>query len=241
VAVAIPAGADASAMRVMIGERDVTAAFAVRADGRYLGRIVGLALGENVVTARLADGRARASPSPISERRAGVQRPADPAWSCNPGASDALCTRAPSYQYFYVPAGIDRRRRQGSSRTRSTGCLLSELRPGESSAAALIAQTTTDQGHTVPFIVRQETGSVDRGQYQIAVLYDHPRPGTWAIHKPAEPETVSHRRCRMRHLIPEGAAPGVLYAKVLGRGFATMSTSLEATGTIATWLCRPSR
>src|SRR6267378_2818943 len=57
VAVAIPAGADASAMRVMIGERDVTAAFAVRADGRYLGRIVGLALGENVVTARLPDGR----------------------------------------------------------------------------------------------------------------------------------------------------------------------------------------
>ena len=64
VAVAIPAGANASAMRVTVGKRDVTAAFAVRADGRYLGRIEGLALGANVVTAKLPDGRARASPLP---------------------------------------------------------------------------------------------------------------------------------------------------------------------------------
>src|SRR5258705_12600754 len=57
VAVAIPAAANASAMRVTVGRRDVTAAFAVRADGRYFGRIEGLALGANVVTARLPGGR----------------------------------------------------------------------------------------------------------------------------------------------------------------------------------------
>jgi hypothetical protein len=41
VEVTIPAGGDPAAMRVAVGERDVTSAFAVRADGRYLGRIEG--------------------------------------------------------------------------------------------------------------------------------------------------------------------------------------------------------
>src|SRR5258706_3812290 len=108
VRIAIPTGADASAMRVTLGDQDVTIAFAVRADGRYYGRIEGLALGYNVVTAQLPDGRGarititnHSSGGPVFS---GAQ--AQP-WSCNPGASDALCTRAPSYQFLYVPAGID--------------------------------------------------------------------------------------------------------------------------------------
>jgi len=94
----------------------VTAAFAVRADGRYLGRIEGLALGANVVTAQLPDGRgARIT---ITNHPSGgpvLSGPQVQPWSCNPGASDALCTRAPSYQYFYVPAALTRRRRRRSS------------------------------------------------------------------------------------------------------------------------------
>ncbi len=58
VEVTIPAGANPSAMRVAVGKRDVTSAFAVRADGRCLGLIEGLALGENVVTAQLPGGGA---------------------------------------------------------------------------------------------------------------------------------------------------------------------------------------
>jgi len=41
VEVTIPAGAVPAAMRVAVGQRDVTSAFAVRADGRYLGLIEG--------------------------------------------------------------------------------------------------------------------------------------------------------------------------------------------------------
>src|SRR2546430_12645634 len=78
VAVAIPAGANASAMRVTVGKRDVTAAFAVRADGRYLGRIEGLALGANVVTAKLPDGRgARITVTNYPSGGAAVLRPPD--------------------------------------------------------------------------------------------------------------------------------------------------------------------
>ena len=33
-----------------------------------------------------------------------------------------------------------------------------------------VAMTTTDQGRTVPYIFRQETGTQNRGIYRIAVL-----------------------------------------------------------------------
>src|ERR1700704_1102349 len=88
VAVAIPAGAKASAMRVTVGGRDVTAAFAVRADGRYVG--------PNVVTARLPDGRgARITITNYPSGGPVFSGPQVQPWSCNPGATDAHCTRAP--------------------------------------------------------------------------------------------------------------------------------------------------
>jgi hypothetical protein len=39
-----------------------------------------------------------------------------------------------------------------------------------------VAMTTTDQGKTVPFIVRVEKGTLDRGIHQIAVLFDPSQP-----------------------------------------------------------------
>src|SRR6267143_2083778 len=233
VAVAIPAGANASAMRVKVGQRDVTAAFAVRADGRYLGRIEGLALGGNVITAKLPGGRgARITVTNYPSGGPVFSGPQVQPWSCNPGATDALCTRAPSYQYFYVPTGIDPQATPGLiGAPAAADAYFLNYDPANPPPAALIAQTTTDQGHTVPFIVRQETGSVDRGQYQIAVLYDPSKP--WDLGTPQAGWNrklflVGGAGCGISY--QEGAAPGVLYGKVLGRGFATMSTSLEATG-----------
>jgi hypothetical protein len=233
VGIAIPAGTDASTIRVALGDHDVTAAFAVRADGRYFGRIEGLALGENVVTARLPDGRgARIT---ITNHPSGgpvFSGPQVQPWSCNAGASDASCTRAPSYQYFYVPAGIDAQTTPGViGGPPGPDAYFQSYDPANPPPAAAIAQTTTDQGYTIPFIVRQETGSVDRGQYQIAVLYDPARP--WDIGNPQigwnrKLFLVGGAGCGISY--QEGAAPGLLYGKVLGRGFATMSTDLESTG-----------
>ena len=47
-----------------------------------------------------------------------------------------------------------------------------------------MATTTTDQGKTVPFIVRQETGTIDRDEYRIAVLFDPSKP--WAPTAPQD-------------------------------------------------------
>ena len=91
VEIAIPAGADASSMRVTLGNHDVTAVFAVRADGRYFGRIEGLALGANIVTAQLPDGRgARITITNHPSSGPVFSGPQVQPWSCNPGASDAV-------------------------------------------------------------------------------------------------------------------------------------------------------
>jgi hypothetical protein len=39
-----------------------------------------------------------------------------------------------------------------------------------------VATTTTDAGTTVPYVVRVETGVLDRGIYQTAVLFDPAKP-----------------------------------------------------------------
>src|SRR5438093_12074615 len=43
-------------------------------------------------------------------------------------------------------------------------------------SAALVASTTTTHGLTVPYIVRVERGTINRGIYDIAVLFDPTRP-----------------------------------------------------------------
>src|SRR3989449_505094 len=49
-------------------------------------------------------------------------------------------------------------------------------------SAALVASTTTTHGLTVPYIVRVERGTINRGIYDIAVLFDPARP--WSALSP---------------------------------------------------------
>src|SRR3954471_3899340 len=56
VAVDLPAGTDASKVRVTLGSRDVTSSFALRPNGRYEGLVERLQVGDNVLTARLPGG-----------------------------------------------------------------------------------------------------------------------------------------------------------------------------------------
>src|SRR2546430_11493634 len=54
--VVLPAGVDPARVRVDVDGRDVTAAFGVRPNGRYMGLVTGLAERANVLTARAPDG-----------------------------------------------------------------------------------------------------------------------------------------------------------------------------------------
>jgi hypothetical protein len=144
---------------------------------------------------------------------------------------DAGCTRTPSYQYFYVPAGIDPRTTPGViGGPPGPDAYFQPYDPANPPPAAVIAQTTTDQGYTVPFIVRLETGSVDRASTRSRSCTTRPSPGISGIRKAG---------WNRKLFLIGGAGCGIsirrerawlLYGKVLGRGFAAMSTDLESTG-----------
>ena len=95
-------------------------------------------------------------------------------------------------------------------------------------APSNVGTTTTDQGKTVPYIVRRETGSQDRGQYQIAVLFDPTK--SWAPWAPqagwnGKTYVTGGSGCGTHH--GETTAPDVMVDEALKRGFMVWSTALD--------------
>jgi hypothetical protein len=135
-------------------------------------------------------------------------------WHCPQGATNTKCDQPPSYSYLYMP---------------TNGSSLQPYNPGNPPSD--VATTTTDQGVKVPFIVRVEQGYIDRDQYEIAALF---QPGkSWTATRP-------QKQFNGKLLITHGFGCGVEYqtgeapsvtdgtaAAALGRGFATMSNSLD--------------
>lgn len=221
VAIELPRRVDARRVRVTVGRRNVTRAFAIRADGRYEGLVRHLALGANVVEATLPGGwttRITLVDHPVGGPL--LSGPQLQPWTCQPGAIDKQCNQAPRFTYRYMSTDPSKR----------------GLQPYDPShPPSDVAQTTTDQGVTVPFIVRVETGYMDRDQYQVAALYQPGRP--W---RPLAPQPQFDHKLLILH----GASCGVDYKTgnapattgdsagdyALGRGYITMSTALDNTG-----------
>jgi hypothetical protein len=225
VQVILPAGTDPARLRMDADGRSVTNDFAVRSDGRLLGVVTDLALGDNVLTARIPGGGARIT---LTNHPLGgpiFSGPQLQPWTCQTGAVDAQCNQAPSYSYAY----------------RSTDPTKQGFQPYDpANPPSDVAQTTTDNGQTLPFVVRVETGYLDRDQYKVAALW---QPGkTWTTFDP-QPQ-FNHKM-----VILHGASCGVDYSTggapdvtgsssptgtvgttALGRGFVTMSTALDNSG-----------
>src|SRR3954467_12243349 len=215
VQVTIPAGVDPASLHVALGSADVTNAFALRSDGRYLGVLTGLRLGDNVVTVRAPGGR-ETSLTITDHPRGGpvLSGPQIQPWTCFDGALDTQCNRPVTYTYSYKS---------------TSGGALQSYDP--QNPPSDVATTTTDQGKTVPFIVRQETGAIDRDEYRIAVLYDPSKPYT-----ATEPQDGFNHKLVIFHgascdtAYEQADAPDVLDETVLGKGFATMSHALDNAG-----------
>src|SRR6266511_3958562 len=153
VEIVVPSGVDPRSVKVDVGGRDVTSAFAVRSDGRFLGRVESLVLGSNVLTAKLSNKHCSRitivnypQGGPIFS---GAQiQP----WLCTTSSNglgpeqDAQCNAPTRYDFFYMPSG---------------GGGFQSYDPNNPPAD--VGTTTTDQGKTVPYIIRQETGTQDRG------------------------------------------------------------------------------
>jgi hypothetical protein len=166
VQVLLPPGATPSSARMDLSGRDVTREFAVRPDGKLDGLVSGLSLGPNVLTARLPDGYgARITITNHPNGGPVFAGPQPKPWGCEAGAVDKQCDKPVQYGFMYM----------------STNPNKNGFQPYDpASPPSDVAQTTTDQGVTVPYIVRVETGYQDRDQYRIATLFQPGKPWTWA-------------------------------------------------------------
>ena len=204
-------------LRVKVGHRDVSKAFRRRDDGRITGVLTGLDVGENRVTAR-ADG-ARTGRLTITNHPIGgsvlsgpqIQpfvcatpvavpptgdTPGSNASGLGTSAIDAQCNIASEIKLYY--------------RTTTPGCLsvLPDPNPPtpppangcfrpydpEAPPPADLAMTTTDAGVTMPYIVRVERGTLNRGIYDIAVLFDPSEDDADEGWKPYRPQSGWNRK-----------------------------------------------
>ena len=212
----LPTGVAPGSVRVTDNGRDVTSAFAMRANGLYEGLVTGLDLGSNLLTAS-APGASSAQIAITNHPNGGpvFSGPQVQPWVCqNADATDAQCNAPVTYSYQY--------------KSSVTG-QFAAYDPG--SPPSDVASTTTDNGRTVPYIVRIETGYQDRDQYQIATLFQPDKP--WTAWDP-QPQfdhklLITHgASCGIDH--QSGSAPSVLDDTALSRGFAVMSTALDNAG-----------
>lgn len=156
----LPAGTDPRTVSIDLNGHPVDDRFAPRPNGLVEGLLTDLTPGSDVVTARLADGSG--ARLVITDHPIGGPVFAGPQvqpWFCANQANgagpatDAQCDTDPTYSYQYK-----------SSVTGQFAAYDPADPPPD------VATTTTDQGVTVPYVVRIETGVIDRGVYQIAVL-----------------------------------------------------------------------
>jgi hypothetical protein len=230
VAVSLPAGTDPGAVRVALDGHDVTSEFALRPDGRYEGLLTGLSVGDDTVTATMPGG-ATTSTTIVDHPVGGpvFAGPQVQPWLCQNGSSDPQCNAPATFSYEY--------------KSSVTG----QLEPYDpSSPPQDMATATTQNGVTVPFVVRFETGYEDRDQYQIAVLFQPGKP--WAAWAP-QPQfvhklLVTHgASCGADHQsstapsttsdtagVPGGPGAGSSPLTALGLGYAVMSTALDNAG-----------
>ncbi|ROH91080.1 hypothetical protein ED208_08940 [Stagnimonas aquatica] len=157
VAFAAPAGVEPQAVSLSLNGKSSPATFKRMPNGQLGSLLTGLELGANAVVARFPGGSAATT---IVNHPAGgpvFSGPQLMPWLCrNSGAVDAQCNQPVEYRYAYK-----------SSNPLKAG--MQTYDPGNPPTD--VAQITTENGLTLPFIVRIETGYMDRDQYQIAALY----------------------------------------------------------------------
>lgn len=216
-----------SPARVWLNGRDVSRAFARRADGRFEGVLTGLALGGNAVRAVSGSRGARLVITNHPSSGPVFSGPQITPWVCQPTAKNPGCDQPVGFTYLYKPIGPAQQ----------------DLKAYDpANPPPDVATTTTDQGVTVPFIVRNESGYLNRDAYTIMTLFQPGKPWT-----ATSPQTQWNHKlffgggagCGNAHTVgtpplgdePQGTATDAKsYQTALGRGFAVFSTALANLG-----------
>jgi len=232
VRITLPPRAAGWRYRVSISDRrEVTGQFRRVSPTVLEGLVTKLKLGVNTINVRLPD-YTGAALKVVNHPTGGpvFAGPQIQPWKCQKEALDRQCNQAPTYEYQYKSTDPFKNGLQDYDRK---------------SPPRDVASITTENGTTMPFIVRVETGYVARDQYKIATLFDPRKP--WTIDAPqpqyAHKLLITHgASCDIAY--EQGGAPSVTKynpnpipfisldtgERALARGFAVMSTAADNSG-----------
>lgn len=210
---------------------DISNEFALRENKRWMGKIKGMVIGENTLSIKV-NALAAVKTTLRNHPNEGPIFSAPPVarLRCQEGGEPLTCNQPAEYTFLYK-----------SSQPGSIG-----LKPYDpENPPTDVANTTTDHGVTLPFIVRQERGYQDRDEYRILTLFKPDQP--W---QPWQPQPQWNRKVLVTHggncgtsFTPGSAklndfsgtfddVPAIeqSYVTGLGLGFAVMSTALNNGG-----------
>ena len=226
VSIDLPDGTAPHDVTVRLNGSDVTSQFATRTDGRFEALLTGLEPGSNALVATGAGQRDTVTIVNHGNGGPVISGPQLQPWVCQSTAVDKQCNQPATYDFWYMPTTVPP----------NEVAKFQPYDPSDPPPAEAIATTTTDQGKTVPFIVRREIGYQDRDQYASAVLFDpadRDKPSLpWS-----PPPGFNHTM-----LVAHGAQCGVEYRpgtatdvlaedpESLGRGMVVMATALDNAG-----------
>ena len=217
----LPASTDPALLRVAVDGVDVTDAFHATPDGRTIGRVDGLGVGANLLRADVL-GVTAATIALTNHPIEGpiFSGPHLQPWQCTTLANtlgdpiDEHCNAPTRHDWFY----------------RSTSSVT--LAPYDpANPPADVATTVTDDGDTVPFIVRRERGTMNRGIYDVAVLHDPAAPWEpWAPQAGWNGKVVWNFGPSSGTIHAQGTPQSVLTTARLGEGFMVATSSLNTHG-----------
>ena len=148
-------------LKVTVGGTNRTKAFAKRADGAVVGLVRGLKLGRSAIIARAGTRAAQLMVTNHPKSGPIFSGPQLQPWKCQASAKDAQCNEPAKFTYVY----------------KSTDPSKSGFQPYDpANPPSDVATTKTQNGQTLPFIVRQERGFQDRDEYKILTLFQPGQP-----------------------------------------------------------------
>src|SRR5215510_1927744 len=175
VEVKAPAGAQLSQLTLTLNGKDVTSRLKLDAAGGFRGLIGGMVVGENTLIANIKSPKpAQASLKVTNYPITGpiLSGPHLTPYECRTVESglgeplDANCSAKQKIEYFY----------RASDNTFKPLANPAGPRPAD------MVNTTTNDGKTVPYIVRVDSGTINRSIYRIAIL-DDPNPETSSVNR----------------------------------------------------------
>ncbi|MGF2685525.1 DUF6351 family protein [Marinobacter sp. DUT-3] len=239
------ASANLEGARIQLNGKDISDALTAMENGTRRGLITGLELGENELKVILGKGGVLRKTITNHPKGGPVfSGPQVQPWNCtNENPVDDKCNQPAEFEFKYVPQSqFDLFAESFDPESPGLPGAFLPYDPENPPPSEDIAQVTTDEGVTVPYIVRVETGVMNRDRYQVMSLYQPDQE--WSALAPQEQwngKILIHHGGNVgvsygmgqppngdiAGTAPEGAETllGDSISVALARGFVTLSTA----------------